>query len=243
MTSELPRLKRLSWAIRAVFTLGIAASLAGNVLHAEDNAVSQAIAAWSPLSLLLAVELISRVPVRQGASSVARLAATAVIAGIAAWVSYWHMVGVAMRYGETGPSPYLIPFSVDGLIVIASVSLVEIGGRIRRVTSVAEPVAASAVPPAVEPVTEPEPIAPTVEPAPVFAPVTKERPKRVTPRPASAAKVAKAAARMPDASTAEIAKKAGVSPSTARRHLAALRVTDASPSAPEPAETPALVAA
>ncbi|WP_030442920.1 DUF2637 domain-containing protein [Actinoplanes subtropicus] len=257
MTIDLNRLKRLGWAIRAVFTLGIAASLAGNVLHAENNAISQAISAWSPLSLLLAVELISRVPVSRGAASVARLAATAVIAGIAAWVSYWHMVGVAVRYGETDASPYLIPFSVDGLIVIASVSLVEIGGRIRRLVPAPEPVAVSKLPLVAEPepiasivepepiasIVEPEPTAPVVEPVPVPAPVVKQRPKRVTPRPASADKVAKAAAKLPGASVSAIAEKAGVSPSTARRHLAALRAIDASPSAPEPAETPVLAAA
>jgi hypothetical protein len=64
---------------------------------------------------------------------VARFAATAAIAGIAGWVSYWHMVGVAARYGETGASPYLLPVSVDGLIVVASVCLVELAGRIRQV--------------------------------------------------------------------------------------------------------------
>ena len=102
----------------------------------------------------------------------------------------------------------------------------------RRVAEVAEDTAPEA------------PAAPVAEvpPAPA-APVKKVPVKRVTPRPASAAKVAKVAARMPGASAAAIAEKAGVSPSTARRHLAALRVTDASPSAPEPAETPALAAA
>ncbi|MBB4765690.1 DUF2637 domain-containing protein [Amorphoplanes digitatis] len=237
MTSDLNRLKRLGWAIRAVFALGIAASLAGNVLHAENNAISQAIAAWSPLSLLLAVELISRVPVSRGASAVARLAATAVIAGIAAWVSYWHMAGVAAHYGESGASPYLIPFSVDGLIVIASVSLVEIGGRIRRIQGPAKPAAPAVTAPVVTP-----PPAQVVEPAPA-APVKKAPVKRVRPRPASAVKVAKVAANNRGASVAQIAEKAGVSESTARRHLAALRATNASPSAPEPAQTPALTAA
>ena len=53
------------------------------------------------------------------------------ISGIAAWVSYWHMAGVAARYGETDASPYLLPVSVDGLIVVASICLVELSGRIR----------------------------------------------------------------------------------------------------------------
>ncbi|MBB4760547.1 DUF2637 domain-containing protein [Amorphoplanes digitatis] len=116
--------------MRATLVLGVAASVVANVLHAQDNPISQAIAAWPPLALLLTVELISRVPVHRRSLAFARLFATATIAGIAAWVSYWHMAGVAARYGETGASPYLLPLSVDGLIVVASICLVELGGRI-----------------------------------------------------------------------------------------------------------------
>ena len=126
----LPQLRRVRWAVRATLALGVAASVVANILHAEDNPISQAIAAWPPLALLLTVELISRVPVHRRLLAFSRLAATATIAGIAAWVSYWHMAGVAARYGETGASPYLLPLSVDGLIVVASICLVELGGRI-----------------------------------------------------------------------------------------------------------------
>lgn len=125
-----PRLKRIRWAVRGVLFLGVTVSVIANVLHANDNVVSRAIAAWPPLALLLTIELIGRVPVASRALSVTRIGATTVIAGIAAWVSYWHMAGVASRYGEVGAAPYLIPFSVDGLIVVASVCLVELGGRI-----------------------------------------------------------------------------------------------------------------
>ncbi|GGL16313.1 DUF2637 domain-containing protein [Mangrovihabitans endophyticus] len=240
MTKNISQLKRIGWGVRGVFALGIAASLAGNVLHAADNPISKAISAWSPLALMLAVELISRIPARRGPMSVARLGATAVIAGIAAWVSYWHMAGVAARYGETGASPYLLPFSVDGLIVVASISLVEIGGRLRAFNEPAADTAPAAV---TTTLAEPVSVAPVVEPEPAAAaPVTKAPAKRVTPRPASAEKVARAAAKLPGAGVAEIAKKAGVSVSTARRHLRP-RVTDASPSAPVPAETSALAAA
>ena len=125
------RLVRLRWAVRAVLALGVAASVAANVLSAEPHPIARAISAWPPLALLLTVELISRVPVHRRGLAAVRLAATAVIAGIAAWVSYWHMVDVAARYGETGASPYLLPLSVDGLIVVASICLVELGGRLR----------------------------------------------------------------------------------------------------------------
>jgi hypothetical protein len=126
------------WAVRATLTLGVAASVLANILHALPNPISQAIAAWPPLALLLAVELISRVPVLHRWLALARLGATAAIAGIAAWVSYWHMAGVAARYGETGTSAYLLPLSVDGLIIVASICLVELGGRIRTAEAEAE---------------------------------------------------------------------------------------------------------
>src|SRR5436305_1325934 len=128
---SLPALRRVRWGVRATLTLGVAASVAANILHARHNPISQTIAAWPPLALLLTVELISRIPVHRRGLAAVRLLATGTIAGIAAWVSYWHMSGVVARYGETGTAPYLMPFSVDGLIVVASISLVELAGRIR----------------------------------------------------------------------------------------------------------------
>lgn len=132
MTSaNIGALRRIRWAVRATLALGVAASVAANVLHALPHPVSQTIAAWPPLALLLTVELVSRVPVYRRWLGAVRVLATAVISGIAAWVSYWHMTGVASRWGEVGASAYLLPVSVDGLIVVASISLVELAGRIR----------------------------------------------------------------------------------------------------------------
>jgi hypothetical protein len=134
MTTSHPglgRLRRIRWAVRATLTFGVAASVAANILHARNNPISETIAAWPPLALLLTIELVSRVPVHRFLLAAPRVLATVVISGIAAWVSYWHMAGVTARYGETGASPYLLPISVDGLIVVASVSLVELAARIR----------------------------------------------------------------------------------------------------------------
>jgi hypothetical protein len=116
---SLASLRRLRWAVRAILVLGVAVSVAANVLHARHDPIAQAIAAWPPLALLGAV----------------RILATSAIAAIAAFVSYGHMAGVTARYGETGIVPYLLPVSVDGLIVVASVSLVELAGRLQAGTT------------------------------------------------------------------------------------------------------------
>jgi hypothetical protein len=127
---DLKQLKRLRWAVRAVLTVGVAASVAANILHANPNPISQTIAAWPSLAFLLTVELVSRIPVTRRLRAAVRIFATATVAGIAGWVSYWHMVDVATRYGETGTSPYLLPLTVDGVIVVASVSLIELAVKI-----------------------------------------------------------------------------------------------------------------
>jgi hypothetical protein len=171
---QLPQLRRVRWAVRATLFLGVAASVAANVLHALPNPISQTISAWPPLALLLTVELTSRIPMHKPLLALARVGATIAIAGIAAWVSYWHMQDVAMRWGETRTSSYLLPISVDGLIVVASVSLVELAGRLRML----EEAAARQQAPAVAPVSPvqfvqpaPAPIHAPVPPAPAFQPV------------------------------------------------------------------------
>lgn len=123
--------RRIRWAVRGTLILGVAASVTANVLHARDNPISQAIAGWPPLALLITIEIIARVPITRRWLAAVRVLATIVISGIAAWVSYWHMAGVALRYGEATGAAHLLPLSVDGLIVVASVCLVELGGRDR----------------------------------------------------------------------------------------------------------------
>jgi Protein of unknown function (DUF2637) len=133
-------LRRIRMLARLTLVLGVAASIAANVLHARNNPVSQGIAAWPPLALLLTVELVSRVPVHRRGLAVIRIGATTAIAAIAAWVSYWHMAGVTARYGESPASAHLMPLCVDGLVVVASISLVELAGRIRALdAAVAQP--------------------------------------------------------------------------------------------------------
>lgn len=197
---QLPQLKRIRWAVRAALFLGVAASVAANVLHAQPNIISQTISAWPPLALLLTVELTSRIPMHRPLLAFLRVVSTIAIAGIAAWVSYWHMQDVAVRYGETEISAYLLPISVDGLIVVASVSLVELAGRIRTLedqanrsanatSNGAAPAPANGGQASVPPVRFQEP-APTLTPTPAPVPVFQ-----TAPAPAPAVATTDAAAR------------------------------------------------
>lgn len=212
------QLVRIRWAVRAVLFLGVAVSVTANILHAVVNPISQAIAAWPPIALLLTVELISRIPVHRRSLAFARLAATAIIAGIAAWVSYWHMAGVASRYGETGASPYLMPVSVDGLVVVASICLVELAGRIRETGRQSVPVVSTpghpvdgVDQPAHDPPAEPEPAPGQADKLSGSKPPTRKAHASARDR------VERAHKRTPDATHQELAGRLKLSSRTVER--------------------------
>lgn len=204
-------LERLQWAVRGALALGVAASVTANVLHAQPSAVGRAIAAWPPLALLLTIELISRVPVHRPWLSALRMATTALVAGIAAWVSYWHMVSVTARYGEAPSSAHLIPLSVDGLVVVASVCLVEIGGRLRA--GPAATVSPDADTDSAETDTS------DTGAGDVAGKRSTSTGTRRTPRPSTADTVTRLRTTHPDWTTVQIARRARVSERTVRRHL------------------------
>jgi len=211
------QLKRIRWAVRAALVLGIIASIAANVLHAEPPVVARMIAGWPPAALLITLELIARVPVHRRALAIARIVATGTIAGIAAWVSYWHMAAVAARYGEASDAAHLIPLSVDGLIVVASICLVELADQIRSAGSTV-------------PMRSPEPANPAAQEGGLPAPMPVESGEADSPGDvreiAAADPLAERAARraaalaalaLVDADPAAIAAEAGVTVGTLHR--------------------------
>jgi hypothetical protein len=63
-----------------------------------------------------------------------RMVSTAAVASIAAWSSYSHMVHVTLRYGERPEVAYVLPISVDGMLLVASTVMVDdkrAGGMVR----------------------------------------------------------------------------------------------------------------
>jgi hypothetical protein len=54
-----------------------------------------------------------------------RACCVGLVAVIAAWSSYWHMVHVALRYGERPEVAYVLPLSVDGVLTVAAIVMNE----------------------------------------------------------------------------------------------------------------------
>jgi hypothetical protein len=55
----------------------------------------------------------------------ARNVSAGMVAVIAAWSSYSHMTEVALKFGKRSEVAYVLPFSMDGLMVVASVTMLD----------------------------------------------------------------------------------------------------------------------
>ena len=121
-----PRSNAIPWT---AFLLGAGASIAANVAHAaERNAEGTDIgamlfAAWAPVALLLVAEMMVRGQRPRGLLSAVEWIGAFLVALAAAVVSYGHMRGLLLQYGESELVAVLLPLSVDGLVVVASVAL------------------------------------------------------------------------------------------------------------------------
>ncbi len=130
--SDADRLLKARTLTRGILIAALVASLAANVVAAEPTVVGAVVAAWPPLALIATVELLTKVPSSGGWRTRMRYAAGGLIAAIAAWVSYWHMVHVALDAGEGTIAAHLIPLVVDGLVVVTSATLAEINVQLPK---------------------------------------------------------------------------------------------------------------
>jgi hypothetical protein len=158
--------------IRLTLAIGVAASVAANFLHTETSLETQLASVWPPLALLLAIEHVARRRLRDPRKNKVRTFALVVIAAICAIASYLNMVAYFRHLGA-GVMAWLLPLSVDGLVVLASVTLFDITDELREakyaastatISVTSEPVlAAPAKPVATTPdsVTEPNPGVPS----------------------------------------------------------------------------------
>lgn len=219
------------YGAQAALALGLLASLAGNALAAQPTALGRLVAAWAPLALCLVVWLVEHHRPAPGPWRAATWLGTAVVAGVAAWVSYWHLVELARMAGEEGIAAHLLPLSVDGLVIVASAYLSDSDTRpapkavpARKVVPAAPPVSrpSGPSPSAASPtaVVARPPARPGTEDGPDEA-ITTAPAARGKTTPVSAEQVRQVAAEHPDWTQAQVAEAVGCSVRTVRRHLTA----------------------
>jgi hypothetical protein len=132
---QVANLKR---GVRGVLVFGILTSITANVIHSLTRPDLATLAGWqvyaglglsalAPIVLFVSTEMVTRIPVHSKVLGWVRLGITLAIAGFSAWISYWHMEGVAVTLGETSGGQYIYPLIIDGMMIVATISLIELG--------------------------------------------------------------------------------------------------------------------
>src|SRR5574342_328583 len=129
---NLKQLRRLRWLVLVTVLLGIGASIAMNVLHAPNNPAARLVAAGPPLAVFFALELIARIPSSSKGLTWFRIAGAVVVALGAATISYAQQRAAVRSLGFAEWESFIWPLIIDGLMVVASVSLVEVVRKIRQ---------------------------------------------------------------------------------------------------------------
>ncbi|MGC5662737.1 DUF2637 domain-containing protein [Micromonospora sp. WMMD723] len=138
------------WAYVGVI-LGGVVSIAANIAHTylpksphgapagwvpdpgwSPSPLAVALSVFWPVALFVTVEILTRIPWGNGASSVfARVAGVLPVAVVAAVVSYRHLSGLLAHFGEDPLTIAIGPLAVDGLMVMASAALLVTSRRSR----------------------------------------------------------------------------------------------------------------
>jgi hypothetical protein len=228
--------------------LGGLVSIAANVAHSYVSPAGAASgwrpplgdvvgAVFWPTALFVAIEILARTAWPHGARwVVVRFLGLLPVAVVAAIVSYGHLSGLLSHYGESTLTAHLGPLAVDGLMVMASSALMATAPGRTPDTAAAETRPSESAPADTSPDTVTDTIPDTEADT---TPVAKPKRTRTAPaksgRTTTGAKVAALAAKHPDMTTVEMAKKLGVSDRTIRRHLNAPSAdTTAEPTSAEP---------
>jgi hypothetical protein len=132
--------KRPATVATSVLLAGVLTSLAGNVQAINLDNASPGIGAhlsaifW-PAMLFGMVELLLHTPwMDNWRDRLTKAAAILLVAGVAAWVSYWHLANVLSHYGYDVASRYAGPLAIDMGMVLATLALNRIG-HARRLAS------------------------------------------------------------------------------------------------------------
>ena len=120
MTKAQRDLRNTKRMAATAFLAGAAVSIACNFIAADPTVLGRAAAVWPALAFLISAHLYQHIPVARGWMDVTRKMSILAIMGVAGWVSYWHIVEVVLRAGESSTTAYIMPATIDAMMVIAS---------------------------------------------------------------------------------------------------------------------------
>lgn len=137
LQKKLAKYIKYRWLCRAVVATATLTSIWANRLQSDDNTAAIVIHVLPPIIVLAGFELSSRIPVWKNAHWYnprrwARPLAMVGITVIGAWLSYWNQQAAFLLYGHDLHTSYLLPLAIDGLMIIASVAVLDLNNWIEE---------------------------------------------------------------------------------------------------------------
>ena len=129
--SELRHYRRLWWFVTVVTVLLVSVTVTLNVLHSPANWGAQLIGGTPPVFVFFCIELVSRIPGTNRWLSAGRISASVIVAGLSFAISYEQQREFIVSRGFDGWVAYVYPIIIDGVMVVATLSLVEVTRKVR----------------------------------------------------------------------------------------------------------------
>lgn len=125
-TYTLKQLIRLRRLVFIIVVIGIAVSVAMNVLYAPPGWKAKGAAAALPLLLFGAIEMFARIPGLGKKADVVRVIGAGVVTACTAVLSFSHQKQAVMDLGFVEWESWLWPLGVDGFMTVAAMSLTNV---------------------------------------------------------------------------------------------------------------------
>lgn len=142
--SELNHYRRLWIFVTVVTVMLLGLTVALNVMHAPPTWGARLIGGTPPVFVFFCIELISRIPATSKLLSVGRIAASILVSGLSFAISYQQQMEFIHALGFEGWIAYVYPVIIDGVVVVATLSLVEVTRKVRELRTAMEKATAPA---------------------------------------------------------------------------------------------------
>lgn len=122
LTAAQRKVRNLRRTAGSTFYVTAALTAAANMYASQHTPVGLIIGLWTPVAFFLSLEMLERLPVKGNAAKV-RVVCISVLALIAGWESYWHLVEVMTAAEVDTVGRYAMPLTVDILMVVSRMAM------------------------------------------------------------------------------------------------------------------------
>ncbi len=123
---------RVFLTLASMLGLGVSGTLL--VVHAPENIWAQVVGVWPPIAVFLIIEILSRVPVNGKLMATGRVLASLSVAGAGLYLSYGQQIDLMEALGYDAKQAIAFPWTIDGFMIVSTLSMVEVARRIRTLT-------------------------------------------------------------------------------------------------------------